>query len=261
LLLKKELVEGELPVVNQFAVDSKIKLLASLILAITITALHTLKLLIAAFILGLGLLFFVKVERQQLWARFIPLLPFILPILLLLPLLVPGQAVFRMGILAYSLEGLLRGITITLRILSIVFIFTALAASTGRQALLIGARELGIPQIFIQITEFAFRYLEVIYYEARAMLMARKCRGYEQRKIFNIAEIKQLGILIGMLFYRSYARAERIYTAMLARGYSSDLRVNTTTGLKKSDFLLSLGTLLLCMFLLFADRGGLTYWM
>jgi len=244
-----------------FEIDQRVKLIISLGLALTITALHTLKLLIASLILALGLLFIVKVRPRELITRLIPLLPFLLPILLLLPLLIPGEVIFKIGILKFSLEGLYKGLTIALRILSIVFIFTALVASTSRQSLLIAARKIGIPQVFIQITEFAFRYIEVVYNEAKTMLTARLCRGYTKKQIFNITEIKQLGTLIGMLFLRSYARAERIYTAMLARGYSSDAIINTKTSFKKSDFILSLGTLVLCMFLLFADRGGLTHWM
>jgi len=242
-------------------INPSVKILISIIMSLTITALNNLSLLISALAISIFLLFLAKVKVRQLLARFIPLLPFLLPVALLLPILVPGEEVFRIGYFSYSFEGVMHGLSITLRMLSIVFIFTALIASTSRQSLLIGAGKLGIPQVFIQITEFAFRYFEVVFNEGATMLTARKCRGYERSKIFELGEIHQLGSLIGMLFYRSFGRAERIYTAMLSRGYSSDIIVNKKTRLKKTDFILSTGIVVLCIFLLFADRGGLTHWM
>jgi cobalt/nickel transport system permease protein len=49
------------------------------------------------------------------------------------------------------------------------------------------------------------------------MQMARDSRnfGMNHRNIF-----RTMGNMIGMLFVRSYERAERIYAAMLSRGYS-----------------------------------------
>ena len=41
--------------------------------------------------------------------------------------------------------------------------------------------------------------------------------------------------MAGNLFIRSYARSERIYQAMAARGYQGDLRTLTPTALRAGD--------------------------
>jgi len=68
-----------------------------------------------------------------------------------------------------------------------------------------------------------YRYVFVIVDEAQRMLRARNSRNYRGKWIL---QSKVIGTMIANLFLRSYERGERVYLAMLSRGYNGDLILN-----------------------------------
>jgi cobalt/nickel transport system permease protein len=66
--------------------------------------------------------------------------------------------------------------------------------------------------MLIEVDQFIYRYLLLIGEQARRMAMAAKARG-AKRSFSAVAGA------IGVLFARSYDRAEAVHRAMLARGY------------------------------------------
>lgn len=103
-----------------------------------------------------------------------------------------------------------------------------LTATTPFSEVLRGLRELRLPAPLVAILSFAYRYLFVMVDEAQRMLRARECRAAELpgrspgRSIAWRAGV--VGQMVGTLFLRSYERSERIYVAMLSRGFDGELR-------------------------------------
>lgn len=93
-------------------------------------------------------------------------------------------------------------------------------------------RKLGIPEIFISQLLFLYRYLFVLVEEALRMVRARDMRSFGRSG-------QGMGVfinLIGTLFIRTIERAERIYYAMLSRGFSGTIHFVKRGGLGKTDF-------------------------
>jgi cobalt/nickel transport system permease protein len=67
---------------------------------------------------------------------------------------------------------------------------------------------------------FMVRYLDVVIGDLNRMRVALRSRGYAPRRI---REAGALAATAGTLFIRSYERGERVYLAMLARGYSGSM--------------------------------------
>lgn len=70
-----------------------------------------------------------------------------------------------------------------------------------------------VPRMLILVIQFVYRYLFVIAEQVQRMRWAALCRGPQQRG-FRLA-----ASLVGVLFARSWQRADGIYHAMLARGF------------------------------------------
>jgi len=68
-----------------------------------------------------------------------------------------------------------------------------------------------------------YRYVFVIVDEVQRMIRARNARNYRGKWIW---QSKVVGSIIANLFLRSYERGERVYLAMLSRGYNGDLILN-----------------------------------
>jgi cobalt/nickel transport system permease protein len=94
-------------------------------------------------------------------------------------------------------------------------------------------RKLGIPEIFISQLLFLYRYIFVLMEETLRMVRARDLRSFGKRGQGMSIFIN----LIGTLFMKTIERAERIYQAMLSRGFSGTIRFVKRDSLRKGDFL------------------------
>jgi cobalt/nickel transport system permease protein len=79
--------------------------------------------------------------------------------------------------------------------------------------------KLGVPTIFIAQLLFLYRYLFVLLEEMMRMARARDVRSFGREG----HGIRVFIHIIGTLFIRTMERAERIYHAMLSRGFSGNM--------------------------------------
>jgi cobalt/nickel transport system permease protein len=74
--------------------------------------------------------------------------------------------------------------------------------------------------VITAIAGFMVRYLDVVISELNRRRTAMAARGYEPRWIW---QNKALAASAGALFIRSYERGERVYAAMMSRGYTGHM--------------------------------------
>jgi cobalt/nickel transport system permease protein len=95
-----------------------------------------------------------------------------------------------------------------------------LASTTPVADLLRGLDRLHVPRVITAIAGFMVRYLGIVVGEARRMHVARQSRGYDPRWLW---QARGVAASVGTLFVRSYERGERVYLAMVARGYDGTM--------------------------------------
>jgi len=96
-----------------------------------------------------------------------------------------------------------------------------LSSTTPFPELLKGLEKLRVPRLLTTIMSFMYRYIFVLSDELQRMRRARDSRGWSGKWLW---QAKVIGHMIAALFLRSYERGERVYAAMLARGYDGGLR-------------------------------------
>jgi cobalt/nickel transport system permease protein len=89
-----------------------------------------------------------------------------------------------------------------------------------------------VPRMLILVIQFVYRYLFVIAEQAQRMRWAAVCRGSHKTRGFRLA-----AGLVGVLFARSWQRADGIYHAMLARGFRGRFVPATPAPFRSSDAL------------------------
>ena len=92
-----------------------------------------------------------------------------------------------------------------------------LSSTTPFSALLDVMKRARVPDILVSTLALMYRYLFVLVDEAQRMRRARASRTFRQGRWWRW---RALATVIGQLFVRSTERAERIYAAMIARGWS-----------------------------------------
>ncbi|MFD7096554.1 cobalt ECF transporter T component CbiQ [Streptomyces xanthophaeus] len=139
----------------------------------------------------------------------------------LMPFVAEGERVEVLG-LSLSVSGLWGAWNVLAKGTLGVAASVLLASTTELRALLLGLERLKLPPLLVQIATFMIRYGDVITDELRRMSIARRSRGFEARGIRHWGVLAKTA---GALFIRSYERGERVYLAMVSRGYTGSMPV------------------------------------
>jgi len=129
--------------------------------------------------------------------------------------------------------------SIMLRFLLTVGAALALLACTGMNRLGAALERLGFPRVFVAQLLFLYRYLFVVSAEA-----AKMKRSAEVRASGRPLRLRVYGSMIGHLLLRSMDRAERVYRAMVARGFDGEVRVLRPSSFRWSDAAFVVGCVL-----------------
>jgi cobalt/nickel transport system permease protein len=156
-----------------------------------------------------------RVGPRWLLSRALIELPFVL-FAFALPFLGAGERVEVAGV-GLSVDGLHGAWNILAKGTLGVLASLLLAATTTTRDLIVGLDRLRCPQVLTQIATFMLRYLDVLVGEARRMRVARVSRGDDPRFLW---QLRGFAAGVGALFLRAFERGERVYLAMLSRGYT-----------------------------------------
>jgi cobalt/nickel transport system permease protein len=140
----------------------------------------------------------------------------------------PGRPVFALQVgpwTAVATEpGLVRFASIVVRSWLSVQMAILLVAATRFPDMMHALRHLRVPPLLVAITSFMYRYLEVLADEAARLLRAREARSALAPGMRAGGSVlwraRVAGSMAGQLFLRSYERSDRIYSAMVSRGYA-----------------------------------------
>ncbi len=133
--------------------------------------------------------------------------------------------------------GWLSFASVMLRFLLTVGAALILVACTGMHRLCAGLESLGMPRVFAVQLLFLHRYLFVVAEEGGRMTRSLEMRGARLRALPG----RVYGSLLGHLLMRALARADRVYRAMVARGFDGEIRLLRPTSLRGSDWGFLLG--------------------
>ena len=151
--------------------------------------------------------------------------------------------------------GLIRFASIMLRSWLSVQIAILLVATTQFPDLIHALEHLRLPRTLTTIIAFLFRYLFVLTNEVFRILRAREARSASLPDVKGGGSlgwrIKMTGSMAGQLFTRSYERSDRIYQAMVSRGYAGHIRTLNPHRIQPQDWLflgISAGVIILIQF-------------
>lgn len=246
------------------ALDARIKLVLTLafILTAALTPAGAWPVYILLLALALGVEILSELGVGYVLKRAVLALPFVLAALPVVFTL-PGKPLFSLMLgpwaLTATLPGVERFVSIALKSWVSVQAAIVLASTTEFPDLLMAMRALRIPRLLVSIFGLMWRYLFVLADEVIRLMRARISRSGEADR----ADLKPGGSVIwraritggmaGSLFLRAFERSDRIYMAMLARGYDGEARSEPLQRLSSASWItLALGMLLLSSLLVFA---------
>jgi cobalt/nickel transport system permease protein len=143
----------------------------------------------------------------------------------------PGRELLAVQVgpvqLAATQEGLARLLSVVAKSWISAQAAILLAATTRFPRLMAAMRGVGAPRLLVAVVSLTWRYLFVLVDEAVRLMRARDARsgslnGRGGRTVWWRARVT--GRMAGSLLLRGYERSERVYAAMVARGYDGEVR-------------------------------------
>jgi cobalt/nickel transport system permease protein len=178
--------------------------------------------LLATTLIGVALL--ARLPLGHLAKKILVVLPFLFLVTISIPFMkkdaVGGGYSLGLGGLSVSQSGLWILWNVVVKSCLGVFSIILLSSTTSFPQLIKGMEKLGSPRIFTILTSFMYRYSFILIDELYRMKRARDSRSFGGRWLWHS---KVIGHMIGWLFLRSFHRGERVYLAMLSRGYNGTM--------------------------------------
>jgi cobalt/nickel transport system permease protein len=193
--------------------------------------------LLAAIVFSLLLIGLARLNVQEVAKRVGVVNGFILFLWLVLPLTIEGEPLFHIGWFNITRPGVLMSLKITIKSNAILLAFIALIASMPLAVLGHALNRLFIPEKIVLLLLLTYRYLFVMEQEYRRLVRSAKIRGF--RPGTNMHTYKTYAYLIGMLFVRASARAERVHQAMLCRSFQGKFYSFYDFSISRTDWICS----------------------
>ncbi len=179
---------------------------------------------------------------------------FLLPLFFIMPLTYPGAAAFHVFGIPFAWEGLRLSVIIVVKALAIVISAYAIFGTSRFDVSMIALQRLKCPKVIVQMLLFTYRYIFVLIAEMRRMDTAMGARGFVKK--FNTYTLKVMGNFVGTLMVRSFERTERIYKAMLSKGYQGEFHTLVSFKSENKDYVKATFIILVAIALLSADIFG-----
>jgi len=204
--------------IHDLAPETKILSALLFVIVVVATPIQNFYAYLAFFVMLLILIKMARLPYRTVFVRSLVEIPFVL-FALLMPFFGTGPKIEFLGLELYE-AGLWAGAGIIAKGTIGVMTAIILSASTSAREILGGLEKLRVPAPLVSIATFMLRYLNVINDELGRMKIARESRGFEER---GLKSWRILAQTVGALFIRSYERGERVYLAMLSRGFSGTM--------------------------------------
>lgn len=198
-------------------IDPRFRVVAATGLSIVIAIASSFTALIGALGISFGVILIANLNLRKVAKRLAVVSGFLILLWVVLPVTHPGTAIYTLGPLTLTREGVLLAAQITLKSFSILALLISLIATMTVATLGNALSNLGVPGKFTQLLMVSYRYIFVIEQEYTRLQRAARIRGFQPGT--NLHTYRTFAYLAGMLFVRASLRGQRVYQAMLCRGF------------------------------------------
>lgn len=197
--------------------DPRIRLVTAFFYSLVVALSRNFIVLTTAVAISILLIMLARLPARQVIKRIVIVNTFIFFLWLVLPLTFQGTTAFTIGALRVYHPGVVMAAQITLKSNAILLALIALIATMAFSTLGWALNRLMVPDKILHLLLMTYRYVFVIDQEYQRLIRAVQIRGF--RPGTNLHTYKTYAYIVGMLLVRSALRADRVYKAMLCRGF------------------------------------------
>lgn len=197
--------------------DPRLRLMTAGILSVVVALSRNFQVMATAFLLSLFLVMLAHLPGRELIKRILVVNGFNVLLWLVLPLTFQGPDSWAIGPLIFYPAGVFMAAQISLKSNAILLTLIALVTTMNFSTLGYALNWLHVPTKIVHLLLMTYRYVFVIDEEYRRLIRAVQIRGFQSGT--NMHTYQTYAYIVGMLLVRSYTRANRVYKAMICRGF------------------------------------------
>jgi len=203
--------------------DPRLKIVSLFIYSFLVVSLHQLVWCLFPPVIGLLAIKASKLPWRRGLLRLAAMSGFLSMFLLLLPFTMPQQPGETLIVFdpfpawPFHVAGFWLALKIVCKAVAVALIMEPLLGTAPFGITLQAMEKLGAPAAVCQMILLSYRYVFVLLDEMKRMYRSMRVRGF--RPGTNLETMQATGNFLGMLFVRSFDRTQRVYDAMLSRGY------------------------------------------
>ncbi|MCL5774357.1 MAG: cobalt ECF transporter T component CbiQ [Firmicutes bacterium] len=240
------------------SIDARVKVAITAAFLVLVTLIHQIYLLAAlyfvVFILAITSMISAAVFISRVWL-FIPLFTGIVVLPAIFNVIVPGEPLLVLGkigstVVAITRQGVNSALFILLRVAVSVSTVVLLLLTTRWHSILKALRIFKVPRTFVFITGMTYRYIHLLLRLVEEMQFAVKSRMIAKPRIRGAQ--KNVASQMGNLIKKSMDMSEKVYTSMISRGYTGEIKTLDTFSLSFTDYLFITSAIILmaaCVYL------------
>jgi len=252
--LEKLVVGGDSPI---HRLDARVKFLSTFALVFGVILLKHIAILLFIFFSVTLISFAIKISLRTYIKRLFP--PFsIAVVVLIIVLFTYGgkhqiSSFFELPIYeeSFSFASLLFA-----RIITSISILNVFVATTPMRETIEAMLWFKVPKVVVDIAVMMMRYVHLLSEEATRMYHAQASRCGFSKRIGCKQKMKNLSTIAGSLIIRALKRGERVYIAMLSRGYTLDSHILESERLSAKDVFICVSAILITVLIVIIDRIG-----
>ena len=111
-----------------------------------------------------------------------------------------------------------------------------------------------VPNVVVDLAAMMLRYIQLLSKENVRMTQAKESRCGFSDQLGYVKRMRNLGETGGALILRAFNQSERVYMAMISRGYSVNSSIVRCKPLAIENALLCIGTIFMVLSLVYIDR-------
>lgn len=180
-----------------------------------------------------GLAAWAGLPGRDLARRLAAVNAFIAFLWVLVPFTTPGEAVWSLGPLTATAQGLRLCAGVTLKANAITLAFLALAATSDAATLGQALERLGLPAKLALLLLFTYRFIHVLAAEQARLSAAARLRGFRPRT--DAHTYRTLAALLAMVLAGAVRRAEMARRAMALRAFRGRMATLRVFALRPAD--------------------------
>lgn len=235
--------------------DPRLKIASLGAFALITAMLQTIPVVLFAFAVSVTLLILSKIPMGFVYNAMKWLVVLLLPFFIILPVTYPGEVATEFLGIPYAIEGVRLSVMIVLKAVTVMTTAFVIFGSARFDISMIALQELKCPHVIVQMLLFAYRYIFLFLAEMKRLDTAMKARGFVKKP--NLYTMKVVGGFVGTLLIRSFERTERIYKAMLSKGYRGTLHTMVEFEADGKDKMKALAMVVIILLIVGGDLSGL----